>query len=386
MSPQVYKLSVSIHSTVLTRQDRASYQTSSPQTGVAGERLVGRGPAKLLHGDADQGADEGADGGDKLRGHGGALGEARLDEQGKVADLVGDLVEEDGDGGGGADGGGGVEAGRHGEAVGDVVGKVGDEVEVAAQLDAGVDFLLVDRDDGLGVLAALVLLARLGVAVGRVDAGGLGGGGDLVRVVVGVPVGVVVAGAASRNAEALVHGDKGHEADEDGEAKDEVAVGLDEDEAGGVGLVLAEEDLGQQVEEGVAQQAADGKGNHDGQRRGVNVGRAQGEQEVGGARDVERGEQGVDGGRAGEQRGEELRGGGLGGGGVVGVLGGGEVLDDGTGLQRLVELLEAELVDGGRGGDVLRGGGDAGGQQQQRQGGGGGEPRSGVEGHCCRGV
>lgn len=104
-----------------------TYKTRPPQPRVPRHALTiltSTGP-KLLDGDADEGAHEGADGGDELGGHGGALGEAGLDEERKVADLVGDLVEEDGDGGCRADGGGGVEAGGHGEAVGDVVGEVG---------------------------------------------------------------------------------------------------------------------------------------------------------------------------------------------------------------------------------------------------------------------
>lgn len=80
---------------------------------------------KLLHSNANQRAEEGTDGSNELRGHGGALGKARLHEQRKVADLVGDFVEKDCDSGGGADGGRGVETGRHGEAICDVVCEVG---------------------------------------------------------------------------------------------------------------------------------------------------------------------------------------------------------------------------------------------------------------------
>lgn len=105
-----------------------TYQACSPKSPISRHRLaVGSPRAKFLDGNANERAHEGADGGDELGRHGGALGEAGLDEQRKVADLVGDLVEEDGDGGGGADGGRGVEAGGHGEAVGDVVGEVGAE-------------------------------------------------------------------------------------------------------------------------------------------------------------------------------------------------------------------------------------------------------------------
>jgi len=44
-----------------------------------------------------------------------------LDEEGEVADFVGNFMEEDGDGCGGADRRAGVEGGGEGEAVGDVV-------------------------------------------------------------------------------------------------------------------------------------------------------------------------------------------------------------------------------------------------------------------------
>ena len=47
-----------------------------------------------------------------------------MDEQREVANFVGDLVEEDGDGRRGADGRGGVEGGSEGQAVGYVVGEV----------------------------------------------------------------------------------------------------------------------------------------------------------------------------------------------------------------------------------------------------------------------
>lgn len=109
-----------------------------------------------------------------------------------------------------------------------------------------------------------------------------------------VPVSVPVPGTAGSDAQGLVHGDKGEEADDDCDAEQQVAAGLDEDEAGAGRVVLAEEDLGQQVEEGVAEQAADGEGDHDGQRGRVDGGRAQRQQEVGRPRDVQRRQQRVD--------------------------------------------------------------------------------------------
>lgn len=114
-----------------TRRERQQHvspgQAGSQNTLLhAHRRSIGiAGAAEFLHGDTDEGAEHSADGGDELGAHGLTLGEAGLDEQGKVADLVGDLVEEDGHGGGCADGWGGVKGGGHGEAVSDVVGEVG---------------------------------------------------------------------------------------------------------------------------------------------------------------------------------------------------------------------------------------------------------------------
>lgn len=89
----------------------------------------------LLHHDAQHRTQERTKRSDELRPHGHLLAEAGLDEQREIADLVRDLVEEDGDGGGGAEGGGGVEGGGEGEAVGDVVREVGEEVEVGGESD-----------------------------------------------------------------------------------------------------------------------------------------------------------------------------------------------------------------------------------------------------------
>lgn len=104
-----------------------TYQTCAPEPSIArhGSLAVRVPAAEFLNGNADQGAHQRANSRDKLRRHGRPLGEARLHEERKVADLVGDFVEEDGDGGGGANGWRRIETGRHGEAVGDVVRKVG---------------------------------------------------------------------------------------------------------------------------------------------------------------------------------------------------------------------------------------------------------------------
>jgi hypothetical protein len=85
------------------------------------------------------------------------------------------------------------------------------------------------------------------------------------------------------------------------------------------------------VEQRVAQQAAHRERHHDRQRRRVDVGRAEREQEVGRPRDVERREERVDGRvRGREEVGEEPRGEGGGVGGVVGGFGVGELRDDGA--------------------------------------------------------
>lgn len=154
----------------------------------------------------------------------------------------------------------------------------------------------------------------------------------MLLVTMRVSVRMIVALTTRRNPQALVHGHKRHEANEDGQAEDQVAVRLDKHKAGPVRLVLADEDLGQQVEERVAEKAADGKGHHDGQRRGIDVGRHEGEQEVGRAGDVQRGQQSIHGGRSREQHREELRREGRGRGLEMGSFGGVELLDNGASL------------------------------------------------------
>lgn len=252
------------------------------------------------------------------------------------------LVEEDSDRGRGTNSRGSVETSRHSQAIGDVVCEISaisgqnqhvrrrgqrhlHQVQVTAQLDARVDFLLVGLDNGLGILA-LVLLTRLGLSIRSIRASSLGNG-VLVTMAVS-SVRVVVASTTSRNPQALIHSNEGHEAHQDGQSQNQVPVGLDKHETRALLVVLAKENLGQQVEQGVAQQAADRKGHHDRQRGRVDVGRAQGEEEVGRARDVERREQSVDGWRSGEQGREELGGEGGGRGCVFGVLRSIEVLHD----------------------------------------------------------
>lgn len=130
-----------------------------------------------------------------------------------------------------------------------------------------------------------------------------------------------------RNPQALIHSHKSHESNQNRNTQQQVPVRLDQHKLCALVAILANEDLGKQVEQGIAQQAAHGKGDHNGERRRVDVGRAQGQQEVGRAGDVEGRENSVDGGGAGKEDGEETLGG---RGGLVRVgsdLFGGEGLD-----------------------------------------------------------
>lgn len=87
--------------------------------------VAAAGATKLLHGNTNQSTEKSSQSSDELRTHGSSLGKARLDEKSKIADLVGDFVEEDGDCGGSSNSRRSVEAGRHGQAVSNVVGEVG---------------------------------------------------------------------------------------------------------------------------------------------------------------------------------------------------------------------------------------------------------------------
>lgn len=88
---------------------------------------------------------------------------------------------------------------------------------------------------------------------------------------VGVRVRVIMAFASSGNAESFIHGDEGEEADHDAEAKEEIAVWLDHDEAHMLWGVFTEENFREKVEERIAQKASNCESNHNGQRRGVDV-------------------------------------------------------------------------------------------------------------------
>ena len=125
-------------------QDQVTSGRPRPPNAIASaSRLppfAGTSRRVALYRDADESPQEGSDGREELCAHGLPRCESRLDEQGKVAGLVGNLVEEDGDGGGRADHRTRIECGRHGQAVGYVVRKVGDEVEVRGEIDGGVWF------------------------------------------------------------------------------------------------------------------------------------------------------------------------------------------------------------------------------------------------------
>jgi hypothetical protein len=111
------------------KDETQTYQASSPKARIPRHtRLLIHCDAlatKLLYSDANQRAQKSTNGGDELRSHGRALREARLHQQRKVAHFVGNFVEKDGNSCCCANGWAGVEAGRHGEAVGDIVRKVG---------------------------------------------------------------------------------------------------------------------------------------------------------------------------------------------------------------------------------------------------------------------
>lgn len=199
------------------------------------------------------------------------------------------------------------------------------QVQVTTQLSRGVNLLLV-------ILLLYVLLLQLALPVLRItilcniNTSSRRGRSMLMRV--GVPMRMIMpAFAARRDPQSLIHSHKSHETHENSNTQQQVPVRLDQHELCAVVAVLPNEDLGKKVEQGIAQQAAHGKGDHDGQRRRVNVGRAERQQEVGRARDVQGREDSVDGWRAGEEDGKEALGG---RGGLVRVRGdlfGGEGLD-----------------------------------------------------------
>jgi hypothetical protein len=149
----------------------------------------------------------------------------------------------------------------------------------------------------LDILLSLSLLPRLGLTIANISTGC----NRLGLVLMGMTMRVLMACATGSNPQTLIHGDKGHETNQDGQSQYQIPVWFNKHELGTVGLILAQEDLWQQVEQGITQQATHGKGNHDTQRRGINICRAQGEQEVGRTGDVERRKERIYGRRPGEQ-------------------------------------------------------------------------------------
>ena len=84
-------------------------------------------------------------------------------------------------------------------------------------------------------------------------------------------MGMVMSGSPSGYAEGFVHCDECKEAHHDSDAQEEIAVRLDHDKANTVWRVFTQEDLREQVEDGVTQEAADRECDHNGQGGGVDV-------------------------------------------------------------------------------------------------------------------
>ena len=207
-----------------------------------------------------------------------------------------DFVHHDSHAGCSADEGRSVEGAGHGETVGDIVCEVRDEVEDAGGLDGGG-----------GGCSGCIILRLLAIAVlelaaggGGVDAGGLLDRSGRSNRGVGVTVRVSTAVAAGDNAEGFVDSDKSDKADKNEQSEDPVAFAVVEDKVSARVVRFAKEDLGEEVQERVAEDAANGEGDHDGEGGGVDVGGAERKEEVGGAGDVGGREEGVDGGAAGE--------------------------------------------------------------------------------------
>jgi hypothetical protein len=120
-------------------------------------------------------------------------------------------------------------------------------------------------------------------------------------MIVCMSMAVIMSSTASRNPQALVHRHKHHEANQDAQSQDQVPVRLHKHKSDPLLCILANEDLGEKVEEGVAEQATNSESDHDGERSGVNVGRAESEKEVRRTGDVQGRKQGVHSWGAGEE-------------------------------------------------------------------------------------
>ena len=82
---------------------------------------------------------------------------------------------------------------------------------------------------------------------------------------------VAMALTAGGDAQPLIHGYKAQEANHDRYAEQEVLVRAHENEACTVWLCFAEKDFGKEVKEGIAEEATDCEGDHDGEGAGVDV-------------------------------------------------------------------------------------------------------------------
>lgn len=146
------------------------------------------------------------------------------------------------------------------------------QVEIPSQLHTRVDLLLLLLDDS-AVGIRLALLPRLDISSRSIHATRLN---DFIRmgVLMAMAVRVIMAGAAGRNSQPLIHSNKDHEADQDTQSQQQVSVRLNHDERDLLIVALADEDLREQVEEGVAQKTPHREGDHDRQRGRVDICRA----------------------------------------------------------------------------------------------------------------
>ena len=151
--------------------------------------------------------------------------------------------------------------------------------------------------------------------------------------------------AACCNPQSLVHRDESHESNHDRNSQKEVLVRLDQSYADLSLWHLTKEDLGQEMEQGVAEQATDSKGYHHVQTARIDVGGHKGEDEVRRARDVGGSEEGVDSWRGGrEQHLEGL----LKQGGCFFFSNGmvrSQLLDNGAGLEDGLAVVAVRVID-----------------------------------------
>jgi len=181
------------------------------------------------------------------------------------------------------------------------------EIKVATKLDAGVN-LLLGLVNSIGDNSALILstlLARLDSAVHTINARR----NSLVLAMrvgmrITMSMGMIMTSSTRSNSKTLIHRDKGHETNQDAQSQNKVTVRLDKHELDSLIMVFTNENLGKQMEQGITEKASHSKSNHNRQRGGIDVGRANSEEEVGRTGDVEGREEGVDGGRTGEENGE----------------------------------------------------------------------------------